>query len=204
MTFETPHIKDGYIAYLDEVISTNLSLAIWVTDDYTGKEPIGDIKMKITDAHIKTIKNPSGYYCFNDLAPGSYTISIDSDYYFQEEVEIDVPPVSDSKRKNPVVKISMKPRPSYPFPKNSTLVRGLLSNGVPIEAEVKIIDEIPETMADDRGEFVLYFKEAVKGKNINIQITKNNISKMVSTTTEGKPISIGEGKEIFVGVISFP
>ncbi|WP_406661838.1 hypothetical protein V7O66_04790 [Methanolobus sp. ZRKC3] len=199
MTFETPHIT-----YLDKVISTNLSLAVWVTDNYTEKKPIGGIKVKIKDAQIKAIKNPSGYYCFNDLNPGSYIVNIDSDYYFQEEVKVEVPSISDSNRKNPVVEISMKPRPSYPFPKNSTLVRGLISNGDTVAAEVKIVDEIPETLADDRGEFVLYIKEAVKDKKINIQITKNQISKMVGTTTEGKSISIEEGKEIFVGVISFP
>lgn len=89
MAFISPYITDKYVAYLGEVRSTGLSLAVRIIDDYTGKEPIGNIKVLIKEGNKKAIKNPSGYYLFNDLAGGNYTVSMESDYYFPEERTVD-------------------------------------------------------------------------------------------------------------------
>ena len=89
MAFISPYITDKYVAYLGEVRSTGLSLAVRIIDDYTGKEPIGNIKVLIKEGNKKAIKNPSGYYLFNDLAGGNYSINIESDLYFPEKRTVD-------------------------------------------------------------------------------------------------------------------
>ncbi len=93
MDFENPIVVDGSTAYLDEVISSSLSFAIWLIDDFTQREPIGNIRLTIKDGNEKLtqerygkpVKNPSGYYIFTDLPDKIYTIDIESDYYFPEK-----------------------------------------------------------------------------------------------------------------------
>src|SRR5574337_81514 len=125
MAFTTPYVTDKFIAYPGDVKITNLSLAVWLIDDFTKKEPIGHIKVELKEKDGEAVRNLSGYYLFNDLAAGNYTVSVESDVYFAEEKVVNMP-LPDPK--NPVVEIVLKPRPAYPFPDNATLVRGLVLN----------------------------------------------------------------------------
>ncbi len=87
MTISFPYVNDKFTAYLDHEggITTNLSLAIWLIDAFTGKSPVVPLKVMVKESNKKMIKNRSGYYLFNDLGPGKYTIVVDSEYYFLEE-----------------------------------------------------------------------------------------------------------------------
>lgn len=195
MAFTTPYVTDKFIAYPGDVKTTNLSLAILLIDDFTRREPIGRINVELKDEDIEAIKNLSGYYLFTDLTGGNYTISIESDVYFSEEKEVNIPHPDP---KNPVVEIILKPVPAYPFPENATLVRGLVSNTNPVvNADVKVLGKTIETKTDERGEFVLYFKGINKTESIAIEIKKDGDTKIVNTTAE-------EGKTISLGIISFP
>jgi hypothetical protein len=89
MPFIRPYVTDKFTAYLGDERCTRLSSALWLIDDYTKKEPIGQIKVRIKEGDIKPFKNLSGYYSFVDLAPGIYKIKIESDLYFPEEREVD-------------------------------------------------------------------------------------------------------------------
>lgn len=101
MVFVTPQITDNFIAYLGDVKSTSLSLLVWMIDDYTGKESIGNINVMIEEGNnsanknIRAIKNPSGYYFFNNLPGGNYTVSIESEYYFPEKKTVDTSRIKD-------------------------------------------------------------------------------------------------------------
>lgn len=94
MAFVTPYINSKFIAYLGDQISTKLSLAIKLMDDFTKEEPMGNIRVSIQEGESKIddkkiIKNLSGYYLLSDLATGKYTVSIESDFYFPEKREVD-------------------------------------------------------------------------------------------------------------------
>lgn len=194
MAFITPYVTDKFTAYLGDVVSTNLSFAVWLTDEYTRREPVGDIKVMIKQGDMQAIKNLSGYYLFTDLIAGNYDVVITSDFYFPEETTVDI---SSLDPKEPVVEIVLKPKPAYPFPANATLVRGLVKNTGPlINAQVKVIGKPIETITDERGEFVLYFKGIKKG-DITIEIKKYGNTKPIPETIE-------EGKTTSMGVITFP
>ena len=195
MALTMPYVTDKFIAYLGDVITTNLSLAVWLTDENTGEKPIGRIKVTLDEGEIKAFKNLSGYHCFTDLYHKDYNLNIESDFYFPANKTIAIPlpdpekPVDDN--------IILKPKPVYPFPVSATLVRGLVSNTGPVvKALVSVAGKTIETITDERGEFVLYFK-GIKEEDITIEIRKDGNTKAVNTTIE-------EGKTISLGIIIFP
>jgi hypothetical protein len=194
MALTMPYVTDKFIAYLGDVITTNLSLAVWLTDENTGKKPMGRVKVTLEEGEIKAFKNLSGYHCFTDLYHKDYNLNIESDFYFPADKKI-VIPLPDPKK--PVDDTILKPNPVYPFPISATLVRGLVSNTGPVvNALVSVVGKTIETITDERGEFVLYFK-GIKKEDITIEIRKDGDTKAVNTTIE-------EGKTISLGIIVFP
>jgi hypothetical protein len=92
MTSITPYETDESVTYKGDTILSLLSAAVWLIDDFTKKEAIGRIRVKIKETGKEAIKNPSGYYIFIDR--GSYTVNISTDKYFplpEDEVKIDIP-----------------------------------------------------------------------------------------------------------------
>lgn len=96
MTFIAPFISDKSAIYNGDTITTNLSLAISLIDDFTKREATGHLKAMIKEGNINPIKNLSGYYIFTDLADGIYTVKIASEFYFPEERVIDVSKIKTS------------------------------------------------------------------------------------------------------------
>lgn len=96
MTFVTPYVTDISTTYNGDVITTNLSLAISLIDDFTKKEATGHLKVIINEGNINPIKNLSGYYIFTNLADGIYTVNIASELYFPEERVIDISKIKTS------------------------------------------------------------------------------------------------------------
>jgi hypothetical protein len=266
MALIRPYIMEKFTSYKVEERTTLLSLAIWLKDDYSKKEPMGQTRVWIKAGNIKAFKNPSGAYIFTDLATGMfiYTVSIESDFYFPEErvfdaskIRIeDVPlkfendgPASGSinvrlenasqlhiddvvEFHNPMGEIEqrritniesdnitiswngglqydfsargstvrvlkylidevfLKPKPSYPFPNNATLIRGLIVdsfNNVVEGIQVKVEDQI-ETKSNENGEFVLYFKKITDPVEI-----------IINGVPQPDKIALEEGKTIILG-----
>lgn len=195
MAFITPIVTDKFIAHPGDVILNKLSLAVWMIDDFTKTKPIGNINVAIKEGNIKALQNLSGYYLFTDLVAGNYTVVVESDLYFPQETTVNTSLLDP---KNPVVEVVKKPRSLYPFPEHATLVRGLVSNTVPVvNAEVSVTGKTIKTLTDERGEFVLYFKGINKMEAITIEIRKNGTTKAINTTVE-------EQKTVSVGKIVFP
>ncbi len=96
MTFVTPYVTDKSTIYKGDSITTTLSLAISLIDDFTKKEATGHLKVIIKEGNIVPIKNLSGYYIFTDLVDGTYTVSITSELYFPEERGIDISKIKTS------------------------------------------------------------------------------------------------------------
>lgn len=190
-----PYVTDKFTAYQGDVITTNLSFAVWLIDEYTEKRSLGHMRVIIKGENIKGISNINGYYIFTNLDTGTYEIEIVSDFYFTGEETINMATLAP---KNPVVEVTLRPRPAYPFPDNSTLVRGLVSNADPIiGAEVGVTGKTIKTITDEKGEFVIYFK-GIKTEDITIEIKKDTNTKNVPAVT------IKEGETTNTGIISFP
>ncbi|MCE8425229.1 MAG: hypothetical protein J5U17_05570 [Candidatus Methanoperedens sp.] len=246
MTFKWPYATDKFTAYEGDEHTTRLSLALWIVDDCTGKQPLSQIKVRIKEGDISdeecdiktnagffnAVKNPSGYYIFTDLLPRKYSCCIESDPYFPEKRTISGinnlrllefaigGPAKDMKNielkdtsgleKGDIVEfqnlrgnieqrkitdivnnktiiwteglkydfsakgsslrvlnyildeINLKPKPSYPFPDNATLVRGMVfgPDNLPAEKAGVKVKDLKETKTNENGEFVLYFDEA--------------------------------------------
>lgn len=191
MAFTRPYVTEKFTSYKGDAVITRLSLAVWLKDDYTKKEPVGRIKVMIGKGNTEAVKNLSGYYIFTDLAAGQYPLSYESDFYFSKEVPVNTSLLNP---KNPVVEVVLKPGPSYPFPAHATLIRGLIlkPNKEPVaKADVKAVEAMTETESDDRGEFVLYFN-GLKNKKTTIEIKKGGVTKAIKVNLEeGKTKSLG-------------
>lgn len=137
--------------YLLEQTHSQVSLAVRLTDDYAaGGQPVGKESVLIRGHNFKSIKTPGGYYVFSDLPVGSYTVVVQSEYYFDEEIEIDTCMLE---LLNPVVNISLRPNAGYPFPDGATLIRGMICNqmGQGIHYAVVSADiMVPETAVKAR------------------------------------------------------
>jgi len=195
MSITIPYSTDIHNVYPGDVITTRLSFALWIIDRYTGDRVIGAVKASIKEISISARKNPGGYFLFTDIAEGNYTTLIEGGFYFPVEQTVNT---SSLDPKNPVVPIQLEPRPSYPFPGNATLIRGLIQSaeGPVTGASVKVQGKPIETKTDERGEFVLYFMNT-KQEHIQLGIEKGGDAKTV-------PADIYEGKTVSAGVISFP
>jgi len=141
-----------------EEITTTLSLTVSLHDDFaSNRRPIGKIKVSLKELERQAIQNLSGYYIFTDVEDGAYTIQVTSDYYFDAEEEVMLPLLDPKK---PVVDITLKPMPFYPFPPGATLIKGMVKDleEKPISgAKVKVLNKAIENQTTGKGEFVLYF-----------------------------------------------
>ena len=102
MTYKWPYATDKFTAYEGEKHTTRLSMALWIVDDYTGKQPLNQVKVRMKEGDISdeecdiktkegffnAVKNPSGYHIFTDLPPRTYSCCIESDPYFPEKKTI--------------------------------------------------------------------------------------------------------------------
>lgn len=218
--------------------TTKLSFAVSLQDDYSKGKPRGRVEVSLKDRKEKAIRNLSSYYLFLDLPDGTYTVQVRSDYYFDEESDINLPrPVDfafrsgsggaepdsteallqdisglrdrdvlefdnesdpperrmifldsdpttnkihwegdprggleydygeDAKIRLPVpenliIRMMLKPKPSYPFPPGATLIRGMVYDSAEEAvsgARVRVKGKEIENKTTEKGEFVLYF-----------------------------------------------
>ncbi|NTU41459.1 MAG: hypothetical protein HGA78_00085 [Nitrospirales bacterium] len=195
MDFTKPFVTGSFIAWPGDVMSTTLSLALWLVDGFSKAAPVGGIRVKLKEIDRRAFQNLYGYYLFTNLPSGIYTIVIESDFYFDEESGIDI---STLDPKSPVQEIILQPKPVYPFPANATIVRGVVKTGAALvsDAGVKVPSKSIETKTDENGEFALWFK-GVKQASLGAEIKKGGDTKTIT-------ISVVEGKTTSSGLITFP
>jgi hypothetical protein len=193
--------------------------------DFNRENPLGDVDIEINGPReISVVKNNSGFYCVvlfeadpGKTYDGTYTVVIDadenlSDRYLKEELGIVIKDgkidkiIQDNQDqpapnpKAPVVEVILKPKPAYPFPENTTLVRGIATFPAGTGSNTKdtpVVDALvtttfqqlqfdsgeqdykpkPKTIAtktDRNGEFVMFFKKvAQKTQQIEVKAQKN-------------------------------
>ncbi|WP_298685460.1 hypothetical protein [uncultured Methanomethylovorans sp.] len=198
MGFSTHYETDQYVAYLDLVVTAKLSFAVKLTDDLTKNETIGSIKVKVKETDKKAMKNTSGYYLFTDLKPGEYTVSIEPDLYFSQEITVDISSFPD--QKNPISEIILIPRPVYPFSQNATLIRGVVRDAAkaPVKgAHMRVIGRDMETISDENGSFVFYLSGIENEEEVIIESKKNGNTRTIN-------IAAKEFQTVSAGVISLP
>jgi len=186
--------------------STELAFAVRLVDDFSNREPIGGVDVSLKDRKKKPVKNISSYYLFLDLPDDSYTVQVRSDYYFDEELDS----TAELDAKNPVVNITLKPKPSYPFPPGATLIRGKVyaSGGEAVSgAKVRVKEKGVENKTTEKGEFVLYFGPLIEDEIIEVdgkRFVKGDDDKIIHLEVEYEGVTktmgleVGEGKTISV------
>ena len=186
--------------------STKLAFAVLLVDDFSNREPIGGIDVSLKDRKEKPVKNISSYYLFLDLPDDSYTVQVRSDYYFDEELDT----TAELDAKNPVLNITLKPKPSYPFPPGATLIRGKVyaSGGEAVSgAKVRVKEKGVENKTTEKGEFVLYFGPLIEDESIEVdgkRFVKGDEDKILHLEVEYEGVTktmgleVGEGKTISV------
>jgi hypothetical protein len=194
MTLVSPYVTSMFIAYLGDVIKTKLTFAIWLTDEFTQQGPVGIVQMKMKGGSRTAVRNLSGYFLFTDLTPGSYDVLIESELYFPAEQTIDSTALNPQ---HPVTEIVLKPNPQYPFNGSAALLRGVVTNGNPVQgAKVSVTGKTMTTVTDGQGEFVLFFK-GTKQEAITVVIQQGANTKSLAATIE-------EGKTVSTGIVHFP
>jgi len=193
------------ITKMDEMFlerhTTKLAFTVFPLDDYSKGKPIGRVDVSLGRRKEKPIRNLSSYYLFLDLPGDTYTVQVRSDYYFDEETEV---PFHNLEPKNPVVNITLMPKPSYPFPPGATLIRGTVydSRGKAVSgAKVRVKEKGVENKTTEKGEFVLYFEPLTDDEIIwedGKRFVKGDSDKIIHLEVVGvaEPIELGaeEGK----------
>ncbi len=198
MAFSIPYENGQYVAYLDNVLTTRLSFAVKLIDDFTKKEQIGGIRVEIKEIDKKAIKNPGGYYLFTYLKAGNHTVSINSDLYFPQELTVNISSVPDLK--GPVSEIVLIPRPVYPFSQNATLIRGCVRDAAsaPVKgARLRVIGRDMETVSDENGSFVFYLSGIESEGEVSIESKKNGNTRTINVAAK-------EFQIVSAGMISLP
>jgi hypothetical protein len=194
MAVQSPFSTPDFLAYVGDVLTTKLAFAVWLADGFTHRSPESSPRVMLMDGIVRAHKNLSGYFLFTDMAPGTYTVRTESELYLPAEVTVDTTALDP---KNPVVQIALKPATNYPFPDGATLLRGMVTNGAPVDgAAVSVTGKPMTTVTDSHGEFVLHF-EGIKTETITVVIQKGAATKSLTATIE-------EGKTISAGIVHFP
>jgi hypothetical protein len=143
MALPNPFRANRVIAYQDHTMARKVSLAVWLIDEVTGQKPTLDVTVRLKGVTQKPVRNPSGYYCFTDLADGEYTLVVQadpvrSDWFVAAAESITLPRPD---HLEPVIEIILQPKPSYPFPMHMTLVRGFVIDSS--DAEPRPLSDVP-------------------------------------------------------------
>jgi len=161
-----------------EKLITSLSLAVMLIDDYTGTYPKGNVELFLEGVKTKPVLNKSGYWLFLESKQGSKTdnkkrmLKIISNQYFDTQMK------TEDIDKDSALTVRLKPLPSYTFPSNATLIRGMITrpDGKPIEYVTINASEFKSSFrSNKKGEFVIYFENNISKDQENF-INHNTVS----------------------------
>jgi hypothetical protein len=162
-----------------ETIPKKRSLVIILIDNFTKKYPLGKVYVTMSGQTYKALKNPSGNYLFLNIPIKTYTPQIKSDFYIDQQHLVQLLPITkdntEQEKTAPIVKqIILEPKPNYPFPNGTTLIRGIVTNqegkAVP-NAKVTVAEKSMTISTTEKGEYVFYFKKLTSN---DITIKKDN------------------------------
>lgn len=147
-----------------ESFTSELSVAIELVDRHTGRAPVGEPTVTVTNADYEVTRTPSGYFVLSDLPvePATLAVTVAAETYLDEERSIthgSLPPTE------PLVEIELEPGPAYPFGGGETLVRGVVEDGgEPVSgADVAYVQGSATTRTAGNGEYVLPIRDIPGG-----------------------------------------
>ena len=219
-------MTDRFISSYGNVRHRQLVLVVEIIDNFTGRHPTIPLKVSLQGpAYLYPLRSRGGLFCFEQLVlpgnvqnhfGGEYIIKIQSQFvatdlfYLQstnqegkkwnESLDCKIIlPMQDPQA--PVEQIYLSPKTAYPFPANTTLLRGKVTydasntrqgavnalisciySQVDPEDVDSTVDQQIETLSDNNGEYVLYFK--------NLPSKKQQTVITVSTSGESKRLSV--------------
>jgi len=120
MAIEYPYRHYNYILYKGDIGPGSrdlFSLVLLLEDNVTGEAPIGRVAASLKETRQKPFKNLSGAICFKGLTDGSYCLEIESDNYEPKNATIVISGNQNSPgtEKVKIERITLAPKPSYPF-----------------------------------------------------------------------------------------
>lgn len=153
-------------------VGTTLSIAVELTDVYTGGRPVGPTRVSLVDRDETFRRSPTGDYVLCDLPNDveSVRIRVDGAVYLPEERSVELSTLDEL---SPVVSVALRPAPNYAFGTGVTLVRGHVvdADDEPVPGATVTIDgRDDETRSDHRGEFVVWFDDLARdevGTNVD-------------------------------------
>jgi hypothetical protein len=132
------------------------SAVLRVTDAFTALPPAGRVRILRGKAELRAVVTPSQYLVLYGLRPGPLQCTVACEGFLPRDITLNV-----SGNPTPVVDVALPPSPAYRFPRDSTLVRGLvLEEGQrPVEGvsvSLETASGSHATFTDAEGEFVLF------------------------------------------------
>jgi hypothetical protein len=192
-----------------ESTTVALSLAIYLVDEFTMQQPIGNLNVSVNGGKFVPVKNPSGYYLLfkpkvkpeDDIE--NLQVNVKSDYYFEENLEVQL---SSLDPKEPLKRIELKPNPSYPFPNGTTLIRGVVveppSDVAASSATVEIAEKGLQTKTSSKGEYVLYFQPLTQDDVVREEAPLTDQTMRYVKTAAGKQLEITAHDENYSGSLT--
>ncbi len=111
-------------------LGRKVSMVLWLIDQYSSLGCNEEMSVYLNGHSATFQRKAGGYLVFTDLEEDLYRVSIESPYYFNEELQVSL---SSLDRSEPIVYVPLKPAPTYRFNPGATLIRASLctANGEP-------------------------------------------------------------------------
>lgn len=106
---------------------TTLSAVVQLIDAYSRQPAVAaSARFLLDDRPVLPLAKPQAFYAFVGLAAGRHRLHVASPGYFSQELSLDVPLDLSPTRSlaDAIVPCPMEPGPLYPYPSQTTLVRG--------------------------------------------------------------------------------
>lgn len=150
-----------YILFSERELLREVALVVILTDGFSGGPPTPEAVVFIKDSRYPAIRNLTGYYVFTRIPKyETFDIHVTCPGFFPKKHTLTAGDVALLDPKSPVVKLTLEPLPSYPFPGGATLIRGMVRGGEgrPVPgARVEIEGETTGVHTTHKGEFALFF-----------------------------------------------
>lgn len=184
-----------------EVNTWQVSVVVTLIDSVVDRLAYADLAVSIDgQPDARPIRNLSARWCFLDLAPGDYTISIaprgrDVDRYLPATITVSVsePPTAPT-----MADVPLFPAAGYPFEPYATVIEGriiVLSTGDPVDdAGVRRLDNPEVYTASGRdGRFWLDVRPLISPEMVMLLVSAGGVSLPHSVTViEGARQAIGD------------
>lgn len=235
MSLTLPFRTPSFTVYgTDDPRAHSVSLAVRVLDEFTQAPLKTPVRVTLAQTLAATRKfeelipfrNQSGDFCFEGRPNGNYSLLVEpdpvSDYYFLHPEPTQ--PWLDTFRRDvvlpvvggPSLVVTMAPKPGYPFPAGTTLIRGRVLGGAnaPVNRASVTADYshpqptvgdpqhavtlTAETRTDRQGHFTLFFR-SLSSSPMNISVTARD-----GIRVKNQAVQIKERESVGPMQVQFP